>query len=124
MTASLNSSSVDDLNLALRLYRRLLLCMLVILLLGFDAAFALFPVNVYVLGTSLAEWALMATLLLLAAEACWEGWQIGRALNDPTFRFLPVLMLPSGMGIIAQRATAMGMEWSAFLGPLRPIRRK
>lgn len=123
VTASLNPSSVDDLNLALRLYRRLLLRMLVIVLLGFAIACTLSSVNIYILGTSLAEWALLATLLLLAAEAYWEGWQIGRTLNDQTFRLLPVLMLPSGVGIIAQRATAMGMEWSAFLGPLRPVRR-
>lgn len=130
MTVTLNQSSVEELNLALRHYRRLPLRLLLILVLGFAADFGLGwlgrwaspPYGVYVFGEDLATWGLIALLALTFAALWWEGRQIGRALNDPVLLASPVTGLMSGIGVIARRADAMGMKWSGFFGPLRPVR--
>lgn len=132
MNLSLDHSTVDELNLALRLYRRMLVRLLAILVLGFAAVLALGrlgtwlspPYGLYILGEDLLTWGLIGVLALLFAELWWEGRQIGRALNDPALMSSSVAGLMSGLGVIAQRANAMGMEWSGFFGPLRPVRRK
>lgn len=132
MIPSLDHSTVEDLNLALRLYRRLMVRLLAIVALGFAAVFGLSllgtwlspPYGLYIFGQDLMTWGLIALLFVLFAELWWDGRQIGRALNDPTLLSFPVAGLMSGLGVIAQRANAMGMEWSGFFGPLRSVRRK
>lgn len=131
MTPGLNPSSVDDLNLAVRLYRRLMLRMVAIVLIGFAAAIMLSwvgtlispPYGVYIYGESLAELTLMVMLFALVAEFYWEAWQISPVLHEPSLRFLPIPLLLTGMLTVSQRAHAMGMRRSGFLGlgPLRPV---
>lgn len=122
------TSTVDELNTALRAYRSLPLRLVVIVVLGLGAAivssllgastgFALF-------GLSLPELILLATVVLLVVELYAKGRIVATALHEPATAILPLLILLSGMTIIARRATAMGMEWSGFFGPLRPVRRK
>lgn len=125
------SPSVADLNLALRLYRRLLLRLVAILGLGLAAIVGLSylgtylapPYGLYVFGEALSTWGLVVLVVLMLAECWWEGRAVGRALRDPILLRSPVTGLLSGLGVVAQRANAMGMEWGAFLGPLRPRRR-
>lgn len=132
MNQSLDQSSVEELNLALRHYRRLGLRLAAFLILGFPMMLGVVhlntwlspPYGVYILGEDLVTWALLALLALLFAEFWWEGRQIGRALNDPTLLSSPVASLLSGINVIARRANAMGMEWRGFFGPLRPIRQR
>ena len=122
--------SVAELNLALRLHRRLLLRLVAIFFLGLAAVVGLSylgtylapPYGLYLFGESLTTWGLIALLVLIIAECWWEGRCIGRALRDPLLLRLPLVGLMSGLGVIAQRAHALGMEWSGFLGPLRPRR--
>ena len=117
--------------MALRLYRRLMARVVLIVVLGLVADIGLAflgtwlspPYGVYVLGQDLMTWGMIAVLVLLLAEIWWDGRQIGRALNDKVMLYLPALGLMSGLSLIAQRAKAMGMEWSGFYGPLRPARR-
>lgn len=132
MSASLDASSIEELNLALHCYRRLVIRLVALLVLGFAAIIALArlstwlspPYGVYILGEDLATWGLIAVLALLVAEIWWEGRRIGLALNDPTLLASPIVGVLSGITVIARRATAMGMEWSGFLGPLRPVRHR
>lgn len=130
MSLRLNQSSVEEFNLALRHYCGLPLRLLIILVLGLSAVFGLGrlgvwlspPYGVYVFGEDLATWGLIALLALVFAALWWEGRQIGRALNDPALLASPVAGLMSGLGVIARRADAMGMKWSGFFGPLKPVR--
>lgn len=132
MSGRLDQSSVEELDRALRLYRRLVFRLLGILVLGFVVVILLSklgtalspPYGVYVFGTSLTSLGLIGILVLLFAEMFWEGRQIGQALNDPVMLSSPIAALMSGLGVIAQRAHAMNMEWSGFLGPLRQSRAK
>ncbi|WP_338665756.1 hypothetical protein VQH23_11380 [Pararoseomonas sp. SCSIO 73927] len=127
---SLNESSVEDLNAALRIYRRLPLELLGFLLLLFASLIGLSwlstaispPYGVYILGQGLVTWGLLLLLALLFGLFWWRGRQIGQLLDDPVLTGSPVTFLLSGTGIIAERAKAMGMEWSGFYGPLRPRR--
>lgn len=131
MSATLDQSSVEDLDLALRHYRRLTLRLPAILILGFAAAIGLSrlgvalspPYGVYVLGWGLGTWGLIGVLLLMFVELWWEGRQIANALSDPEMQGSPIAGLMGGLPLIAERARAMDMEWSGFLGPLRPVRR-
>lgn len=130
MSSRLDHSSIEELNLALRHYRRLPLRLLIILVLGFAAAFGLGrlgtwlspPYGVYVFGEDLATYGSIAVLALAFAELWWEGRRIGRALNDPVPPASPVSGSMSGLGVVARRADAMGMTWSGFFGPLKPVR--
>ncbi|MCR0985234.1 hypothetical protein [Roseomonas populi] len=127
---SLDQSSVGDLNAALRLYRRLPLELLGFLVLLFAAMIGLSrlstalspPYGVYILGQGLVTWGLLVVLALLFGFLWWRGRQLGHLLNDPSLIASPIMALPSGISVIAERANAMGMAWSGFFGPLRPRR--
>ncbi len=132
MEQNIEQSSVEDLDLALRIYRRLLLRLVVLFVLGMAAVVGLGYLGTYlappyglrVFGQDLSTWGLMVLVVLLIAECWWEGRAVGRALQDPILLRSPIIGLLSGLGIVAQRASAMGMEWSGFLGPLRPRRKR
>ena len=132
MSSGIDPTSVENLNRALRLYRRLLLRILIIGGGGFVIALllarlgtALSPPNgVILFGEGLGTWGLIATLALLIAEIWIDGRGIGKALNDPLLKTMPAVGLLSGLSVIAQRAHAMDMEWTGFLGPLRPAQRR
>ena len=132
MEQNIEQSSVEDLDLTLRLYRRLLLRLVMFFVLGMAAVVGLGYLGTYlappyglrVFGQDLSTWGLMVLVVLLIAECWWEGRAVGRALQDPILLRSPILGLLSGLGVVAQRANAMGMEWSGFLGPLRPRRKR
>ena len=127
-----SQSSVEDLNLALRLYRRLLLRLVLIFVLGFAAVIGLSflgtylapPYGLYIFGESLSTWGLIVLVVLMLAECWWEGRAVGRALQDPILLRSPMVGLLSGLSVVAQHANAIGMEWSGFLGPLRPRKKR
>ena len=132
MSNDADPASIANLNLALRLYRRLLLRIVLIFFVGFVTAILLAkigswlspPYGVIVFGHGLGTWGLIATLVLLLAEIWIDGRGIGKALSDPLLRTAPAVGLLSGLTVIAQRADKMGMEWSGFLGPLRAAKRR
>ena len=132
MEPNLAPSSVEDLNLALRHYRRLLRRSVVLFVVGLAAVVGLDflgtylapPYGLYIFGQDLSTWGLTVLLVLVVAECWWEGRAIGRALDDPNLRRFPVVGLMSGLTTIAQQAKALDMEWSPFLGPLRPRRKR
>lgn len=132
MQQSLDITSIEKLNLALRLYRRLLFRLVGIVVLGFAGVIGLSyvgdlvspPYGLYIFGESLSTWGLTVLLILLIGEIWWDGRAIGRLLSDPVLLYVPVIGIMSGLNVIAQRANAMGMEWSGFLGPLRPARKR
>lgn len=132
MPLRLDHSSVEELNLALRLYRRLLVRLPLILVLGFAGVIGLSrlstvlspPYGVYFLGWGLETWGLLGLLALLFAELWWEGRQIGKALNHPALLDAPIMGLMGGLGVISERAAEIGMEPGFFHDPLRPIRQR
>lgn len=132
MNPNADGPSVEDINRALRLYRRLLLRIMIIFCGGIVIDILLVklgtviapPYGVIILGEGLGVWGMIAILGLLLAEIWVDGRAIGDALNDPVLRRMPALGLMTGLTVIAQRANAIGMEWSGFLGPLRPAKRR
>ena len=122
--------TIDSLNAALRVYRRLGFRLLALFVLGFGAVIALGhlgpalrpPYGLYVLGQDLSTWGLVVLLRLVLVEFWWDGQQVRQALDDPNFPPEPYLGVLSGLTVVAQRAKAVGMEWSGFYGPLRPAR--
>lgn len=128
----LDQSSVEDLNAALRVYRRLpleLLLFLVVLagslILLPMLSTALSPAyGVYLFGMGLTEYGPMLLLAALYGLFRWRGRQVAQALNDPGMLAAPVAGLLSGQSVIAERANAMDMEWSGFFDPLRPRRKR
>ncbi len=66
-------------------------------------------------------------MVVLVAELLGYLWvtgrKLGRLLNDQTLLSFPVVAILSALTVIAERAQAMGLEWSAFFGPIRPARR-
>lgn len=128
----LDQSSVEDLNAALRVYRRLpleLLLFLIVLagsliLLPMLSTALSPPYGVYFFGTDLTGWGLIVLLGALYGLFRWRGRQMARALNHPDLLASPVWGLLSGQSVIAERANAMDMEWSGFFGPLRPRRKR
>lgn len=128
----LDQSSVEDLNAALRVYRRLpleLLLFLVVLagsliLLPMLSTAMSPPYGVCLFGMGLTEYGLMLLLAALYGLFQWRGRQVAQALNDPGMLAAPVAGLLSGQSVIAERANAMDMEWSDFFGPLRPRRKR
>lgn len=127
---SLDQVPVEDLNAALRIYRRLpleLLGFLVLLpavMLGLSwLSTALSPpYGVYIFGQGLMTWGLLFLLAALYGLFWWRGRQVARLLNEPALLTSPAMGLLSGMNIIAERARALGMEPGGFHGPLRPRR--
>lgn len=128
----LDHSSVEDLNLALRHYRRLMIRLPLILVLGFAAAIGLTylgtalspPYGVYILGWDLTTWGLLGLLAVLFAELWWEGRQIGQALNSVEMQSAPIASLLGGQALIGARAREHGMKPGPFNGPLQPIRER
>ncbi|RYJ04286.1 MAG: ABC transporter ATP-binding protein [Acetobacteraceae bacterium] len=129
---SLNQASVEDLNAALRIFRRLpleLLGFLVLLpvsILGLSRLSTALapPYGVYIFGQGLVTWGLLLLIALLFGLFWWRGRQVGRLLNEPALVASPITGLLSGTSILAEKASAMGMEWSGFYGPLRSRRSK
>lgn len=127
---SLDHVPVEDLDAALRVFRRLPLELLGFLILlpvvgvGMSRLGTALspPYGLYVFGQTLTTWGLLAMLVLLYGLLRWRGRQVGHLLNDPDILASPVASLPSVPGVIAGRARALGMEWSGFYGPLRPRR--
>jgi small-conductance mechanosensitive channel len=123
--------TVEDLDAALRTYRRLLLALLAIVLLGFPAVIGLSflgtwlapPYGLRIMGWSLTEWGLVILLAVLLGYLWITGRRLGQLLDDRTLLSFPIVGILSGLQVIAQHAHARGMEWSGFLGPLRPARR-
>lgn len=121
-----------ELNDALRIYRHLpldllgMMVLLVVLLLGLPRLSVAFapPYGFYVFGMGLTELGLLALLAAMFGLFRWRGKQVGTILQDPGLLAAPAGALVHGIGVIANRAKAMGMEWSGFFGPLRPARRK
>jgi hypothetical protein len=128
---TLDSVSPEELNAALRVFRRLpleLLGFLVLLpVVGIGLSWlsqALSPpYGIYILGQGLVAWGLLAMLALLFGLFWLRGRQVGRLLNDPGILASPVMSLPFVPSLLAERALALDMEWSGFYGPLRPRRR-
>jgi hypothetical protein len=124
------TATVDDLNLALRLLRRIFWRTFLILALGIIASIVLNWISyqireygaVYIAGASLPEWAMMVTLVVMIAELYWDGRKVGRVLQDPLMMWLPALGLMSAPAVIAQKAAPLGMRPGLFLGSLRPKR--
>ena len=128
---SLDHVSVEDLNAALRVFRRLplellgFLILLPIVGLGLSQLSTALapPYGVYLVGQGLVTWGLLLMLALLFGLFWWRGRQVGHLLNDPNILASPVMSLLSVPGVLVERAQALDMEWSGFYGPLRPRRR-
>ncbi len=127
---SLDQSTVEELDAALRIYRRLplellgFLILLPVTILGLSRLSTALspPYGVYLLGQGLVTWGLLLLIALLFGLFWWRGRQVARLLNEPALLASPITGLLSGTRIIARKATAMGLEWSGFYGPLRPRR--
>ena len=125
---SLNQASIEDLNAALRIFRRLpleLLGFLVLLpvsIIGLSRLSTALspPYGVYIFGQGLVTWGLLLLIALLFGLFWWRGRQVGRLLNEPALVASPITGLLSGTSILAEKASVMDMEWSGFFGPLRP----
>ena len=125
---SLNQASVEDLNAALRIFRRLplellgFLVLLPISILGLSHLSTALspPYGVYIFGQGLVTWGLLLLIALLFGLFWRRGRQIGRLLNEPDLVAAPITGLLSGTSVLAEKASAMDMEWSGFYGPLRP----
>ena len=128
---TLDSVSPEELNAALRVFRRLPLELLGFLVLLPVVGIGLSrlstalspPYGVYILGQGLVTWGLLAMLALLFGLFWLRGRQVGRLLNDPGVLASPVMSLPFVPSLMAEKARALDMEWSGFYGPLRPRRR-
>ncbi|MGU3538013.1 ABC transporter ATP-binding protein [Methylobacterium sp. A54F] len=122
--------TVEDLDAALRTYRRLLLTALAIVVLGFPSVIGLSflgtwlapPYGLRIMGWSLTEWGLVLLLAGLFGYLWVTGRKLGCLLDDRTLLAFPIVGILSGLQVIAQHAHARGMAWSGFLGPLRPAR--
>lgn len=128
---SVDAVSVEDLNAALRVVRRLPLELLGFLILlpivgiglsWLSTALAP-PYGLSIFGQGLVTWGLLLTLALLFGLFWWRGRQVGLLLHDPAILASPVMSLMSVPGVLAARAQALGLEWSGFYGPLRPRRK-
>lgn len=127
---SLDYVSVEDLNAALRVFRRLplellgFLILMPIVVIGLSRLGTALapPYGLYIFGQSLVTWGLLLMLALLFALLRLRGRQVGRLLNAPDILASPVMSLLSVPGVMAERARALDMQWSGFYGPLRSRR--
>lgn len=132
MTAPAQASTVEELNEALRLYRRLLKRLALIVVVGVIAVAVLAqlsmalnpPYGVYIMGEGLATWGLIGLVVAMAAQLWIDGRALGKVLNDPAMKTFPVLAAMTAVTLIATRANAMGMTWTGFFGPLRPLAKR
>jgi hypothetical protein len=112
--------TVERVDTALRLYRRMLGRAGLIVLVGLVAALVVGRL----LGQGAATTLLIATLVALVAEIWIDGRAMGRALDDRVLLTMPLVGFISAPTILAQRAVALGMEWGPRFGPLRPARKR
>ena len=119
MTSGEAQPSVEDINRALRLLRRMLARIALIFVGGL-----ILDVILFQFSGALGEFGLIALLVALIAEVWIDGRAIGHAIGDSTLKAMPLLAMLSAPQAIAQRADAAGMEWTGFFGPLRPKRRR
>lgn len=130
MDQDVDQAEVDRLNAALRLYRRVMLRVVAIGVLGLPGVVAVSflsgllspPYGVYIFGQSLTDWAMVLLVVLLVAVVWLGGRAVGHALRDPVLLTVPAIGLLSAGTVIGQRAKAIGMVSGPFLGPLRPMR--
>lgn len=126
---TLDDVTADDLDAALRLFRRLplellgFLILLPVLGIGLSRLSTALapPYGVYILGQGLVTWGLLLLLALLFGWLWRRGRQIGRLLNDPGLMASPATGLLSAPAVLARRAQTLGLEWTGFFGPLRPV---
>ncbi|MBV8769226.1 MAG: ABC transporter ATP-binding protein [Hyphomicrobiales bacterium] len=123
--------TIDELNLALRLMRRLLLRVFAIGTLGIVAAIAfawavrqITPSGFHFVGFSSDDLGMVVVFVLVFAEIFWDGRKVGRALRDPMMARMPVLLMMSMGTTVAQKAAELGMKPGPFFGPLRPISKR
>ena len=129
--ATLDRPSVEDLDEALTIYRRLLVTSLAIVVLGFAAVIGLSflgtwiapPYGLRIGGWSLTKIGMVVLVFGLLAYLWITGRKLGVLLDDQTLRSMPIVGILTGLQVIAGHAHARGMEWSGFFGPLRPARR-
>lgn len=123
--------TVEDLDEALRFYRRLVVFLLAVVFAGFPAVVGLSflgtwlkpPYGLRIAGWTLTEWGLVLLVVGLFAYLWIAGRKLGRLLDDRTLLSFPIVGIMSGLQVIAQHAHARGLKWGAFLGPLRPAKR-
>ncbi|MEH3065198.1 MAG: ABC transporter ATP-binding protein [Methylobacterium radiotolerans] len=128
---SLDYVSVEDLNAALRVFRRLplellgFLVLLPIVIIGLSRLGTALnpPYGLYMFGWDLVTWGLLLMLALLVGLLWWRGREVGRLLNDRDILASPIMSLLSVPSVLARRAQTLGMEWTGFYGPLRPTRK-
>jgi hypothetical protein len=120
--------SLEDLNKARRLYRRLLLNFFVI---GVGGLFAgmylvLFPIPGIpnIAGIGIGEWVLIVALFVTLLLTWSQTYKISRLLKNYTI-FFTVILLPFMIVMIqiaiAQAAQRAGYRMGPFLGSLRSI---
>ncbi|ESZ04398.1 hypothetical protein NKH47_03820 [Mesorhizobium sp. M1060] len=81
MNSNVDLSSAENLNEALRLYRRLVLGIGAIAVIGFVAVILLAklgtalspPYGIYIFGEGLGTWGLIAVVAALVAQVWWHG---------------------------------------------------
>jgi hypothetical protein len=132
MAEDKDTLTVDDLNLALRLWRRLMLRIFAIAFFGLIGAFFVDtlsyeidpPYGLHFAGMRLEDWWWTGVVVILIMETYWDGRKIGRIMGDPVMMTFPAMGMLSVITTISQKAAAMGMTSSRFLGPLQPIAKK
>jgi hypothetical protein len=129
MSDNAGTLTVDDLNMALRLLRRIFRRAFLIFAVGIIATIVLNWIShqiseygVRIADASLPEWALMATLVVMIAELYSDGRKVGRVFQDPLMMWLPALGLMSAGAVVAQKAALLRMRPGMFFRPLRPKR--
>ncbi|MBV8962832.1 MAG: hypothetical protein JOY67_06350 [Hyphomicrobiales bacterium] len=120
--------TIDELNLALRLMRRLLLRVFAISTLGIVAAIAfawivrqITPYGFHFAGFSSDDLGMIVVVVLVIAEIFSDGRKVGRVMRDPMMMRMPVLLMMSMGTTVARKAAELGMKPGPFFGPLRPI---
>ncbi len=130
MDQQLRSSTVAELDLALALYRRLILHLFVVAVLFIPIAVGLSYLStalspsygIIIGGEDISTWGMLGMLIIMIALLWWDGRAIARVLNDPVG--FPLISGITAFIEIGRRAHAMVMEWSGFFGPLRPSRKR